>query len=88
MRSALGASHAAIRRSLLSRKPGPLRQRRPGRRAGGHSHGHAYLARYALRYSVRAGDLTVDFRLALDGFSVGVGSGILSCVRSPSAFRR
>jgi len=86
VRSALGASNAAIRRSLLAES---LVLCASGGLAGvlvaipmvG------VLARYALRYTVRAGDLTVDFSLLWMGLALAlVAAFFLAFVpRLPSA---
>ncbi len=87
VRSALGASNAAIRRSLLAES---LVLCASGGLAGvlvaipmvG------VLGRYALRYTVRAGDLTVDFSLLWMGLALALAAAFFSCVRSPFTFRR
>ena len=86
VRSALGASNAAIRRSLLAES---LVLCASGGLAGvlvaipmvG------VLGRYALRYTVRAGDLTVDFSLLWMGLALALAAAFFLAFvpRLPSA---
>jgi putative ABC transport system permease protein len=88
VRAALGASSAAIRRSLLAES---LVLCGSGALAGVlvAMPMVTVLARYALRYSVRAADLKVDFSLLAMGFALALAAAVFLAFvpRLPSADR-
>jgi putative ABC transport system permease protein len=86
IRSALGASTAVLRRSLLAEEPGAMRQRGAGGSGSRHTDG-GRAGSLCIALLVRANDLTLDFSLVWFGIGLALIAAVFLAFipRLPSA---